>query len=118
MEDLWNALLDAYSPKTIDIVGTFIIQTTFFWGLSLCYLSLDVIAPEWSLKHKLQKERVSIQQIIECLKVVVQNQVIASSVQYVTFKIICKVLSFFTFIDAYCQRCNFARHHMRGSVLL
>ncbi|KAJ5780355.1 hypothetical protein N7457_005515 [Penicillium paradoxum] len=77
---LWSQIVARYSPQQIEFLGTLLFQILFFWIPSLCYMSLDVIAPSFSQRHKIQPapKQPSRQEIARCFIVVTQNQIISS----------------------------------------
>ncbi|CAM1501382.1 Fc.00g105440.m01.CDS01 [Cosmosporella sp. VM-42] len=54
MASFWNYIVVNYSPYSIDLVGTLVVQVLFWWVPSLMYVLLDVVAPSFAAKHKIQ----------------------------------------------------------------
>ncbi|KZP07614.1 fatty acid hydroxylase [Athelia psychrophila] len=71
----WSHLLVTYSTQKIQFYSAALIQTICFWGLSAIYISLPYLAPEFSARHKLQKEekQPTKQELWECFKVAARN---------------------------------------------
>lgn len=80
VEASWSQVVVTYSPGRIEFVGTLFVQLFAFWLPSIVYLFLDVIAPAFSQRHKIQPapKQPTRQDIARCFKVVIQNQVISS----------------------------------------
>lgn len=80
MTDLWNKLLNRSSPHVVEFAGTLLVQLVFFWLPAASYASLDYVAPKFSQRHKLQPQtrQPTSEEIRECLKVVLQNQVLSA----------------------------------------
>jgi sterol desaturase/sphingolipid hydroxylase (fatty acid hydroxylase superfamily) len=89
---LWPHLVSTYSPETIDLIGTFLIQFVFFWLVSAAYLSLDYVAPTFSEKHKIQPtpKQPSWTEIRSCALYVLRNQTMATVLQ-ISLAILAKV---------------------------
>ncbi|KAF3920119.1 hypothetical protein AA313_de0202188 [Arthrobotrys entomopaga] len=77
----WAGIIDLYSPATIEFVGTLIIQLVFFWGPCAVYLSLDTLFPKFSERHKIQPapKQPTRSEVLHCLKVVIGNQILSTS---------------------------------------
>jgi sterol desaturase/sphingolipid hydroxylase (fatty acid hydroxylase superfamily) len=80
MGDLWTKLLNDHSPQVIEFCGTLLVQLVFFWLPSAFYLALDHLAPKFSQRHKLQPQtkQPTLVETIDCLKVVLKNQIISA----------------------------------------
>jgi methylsterol monooxygenase len=76
----WTNIVTNNSPQKIEFVGTLVIQMLFFWIPSIIYLSLDVIAPSFSQRHKIQPapKQPTRAEIFRCFIVVAQNQLLSS----------------------------------------
>ncbi|KAI9925461.1 hypothetical protein ASPWEDRAFT_41549 [Aspergillus wentii DTO 134E9] len=85
VENLWFNIVSSYSPLSIEFIGTLLVQTTFVWLLSLCYISLDTLFPSFSQRHKIQPaaRQPSRHDIWRCVVVVAQNQVLMSSIHLI-----------------------------------
>ncbi|KZT40564.1 sterol desaturase [Sistotremastrum suecicum HHB10207 ss-3] len=71
--------LDAHNPPLLlEFTITHLIQLTFFYLPSLIYISLPYYFPS-TLSHRLQPKYPSRSEIIHCLKIVLRNQLIAST---------------------------------------
>lgn len=81
METLWATIVDTYSPQAIEFTGTLAVQILAFWLPSLIYLSLDLLAPQFSNRHKLQPapKQPTRKDIQYCFQIVARNQVITSA---------------------------------------
>ncbi|KAG5639361.1 hypothetical protein H0H81_003505 [Sphagnurus paluster] len=79
----WKQLLIDYPHSTLECLGTFIVQTTFFWGISAFYTSLPYVFPDFSTRHKLQKQekQPTKSELWECFKIVSRNQMVSTSLQ-------------------------------------
>ncbi|KAJ5519976.1 Fatty acid hydroxylase [Penicillium fimorum] len=77
----WAHIVATYSPQKIEFVGTLLIQLFTFWLPSICYMLLDVIAPSFSQRHKIQPapKQPNRREIAHCFLVVLQNQLLASA---------------------------------------
>lgn len=77
----WRQTTESCSPQTIEFVGTFIVQFLFFWVLCSIYLSLDIWAPSFSHRHKLQPipRQPSKRDILQCARVVARNQIMSAA---------------------------------------
>ncbi|KAJ5754003.1 uncharacterized protein N7511_008156 [Penicillium nucicola] len=77
---LWVHIVNNYSPQKIEFLGTLLVQVVAFWIPSLCYLFLDVMAPSFSERHKIQPapKQPTRREILRCLSVVTQNQILSS----------------------------------------
>ncbi|CAI7612842.1 unnamed protein product [Penicillium bialowiezense] len=75
----WTSIVANHSPQKIEFVGTLVIQILFFWVPAVCYLLLDVVAPSFSQRHKIQPapKQPTRQDIIRCFTVVAQNQILS-----------------------------------------
>jgi sterol desaturase/sphingolipid hydroxylase (fatty acid hydroxylase superfamily) len=77
---IWATIVTNHSPQKIEFLGTLLIQILFFWIPSVIYLSLDVIAPSFSQRHKIQPapKQPTRADITRCFIVVAQNQILSS----------------------------------------
>lgn len=88
----WTDIVDTYSAQRIEFVGTLLVQVFTFWLPSTIYLFLDVIAPTFSQRHKIQPapKQPTRSDIVRCFIVVTQNQILSSvlhlSLIYLTSK--------------------------------
>ena len=81
MEQFWSDRIVArYSPQRIEFVGTLMVQLLTFWLPSLVYLALDVVAPAFSQRHKIQPapRQPTRRDLWRCFVVVSQNQLLSS----------------------------------------
>jgi sterol desaturase/sphingolipid hydroxylase (fatty acid hydroxylase superfamily) len=78
MSSYWSYIVANHDPHTVEIVGTFVIQLLFFWLPSAVYISLDVLLPSFSARHKIQPapKQPTAHEIRHCAVVVLQNQLI------------------------------------------
>ncbi|KAJ5624470.1 hypothetical protein N7510_000779 [Penicillium lagena] len=76
----WAHVVASYSPQQIEFFGTFLVQALSFWLPSICYLCLDVVAPAFSQRHKIQPapRQPTRREIARCFMVVTRNQIISS----------------------------------------
>lgn len=76
----WANIVDTYSAQRIEFVGTLLVQVLTFWFPSIVYLFLDVIAPKFSQRHKIQPapKQPTRSDIVRCFVVVTQNQILSS----------------------------------------
>lgn len=76
----WSELVASHSPQRIEFVGTLLVQILSFWLPSILYLFLDVIAPSFSQRHKIQPapKQPTRSDIVRCFIVVTQNQILSS----------------------------------------
>lgn len=76
----WAHIVTNYSPQKIEFVGTLLAQVFTFWLPSICYMLLEVVAPSFSQRHKIQPapKQPTRREIARCFTVVVQNQIISS----------------------------------------
>ncbi|KAJ5970517.1 uncharacterized protein N7479_000435 [Penicillium vulpinum] len=76
----WAHIMANYSPQKIEFVGTLIVQLLSFWLPSICYMLLEVIAPSFSQRHKIQPapKQPTCHEIAHCFIVVLQNQILTS----------------------------------------
>jgi methylsterol monooxygenase len=77
---IWADIVSKYSPQKIEFVGTLVLQFLTFWLPSICYTLLDVVAPTFSQRHKIQPapKQPTRREIARCFFVVLQNQLLAS----------------------------------------
>lgn len=71
----WNHLLATYTPQQIQFWATVFVQVICFWGVAALYTTLPYWAPEFSARHKLQKEekQPSKKELWMCVKVAARN---------------------------------------------
>ncbi|KAJ5924358.1 hypothetical protein N7466_008545 [Penicillium verhagenii] len=76
----WSDIVESHSPQRIEFLGTLLVQILAFWLPSIFYLCLDVIAPSFSQKHKIQPapKQPTRKDIVRCFLVVTQNQILSS----------------------------------------
>jgi len=74
----WLEICSAYPPSFIEFVLIVTIQFLCFWIPATIYLSIDLLFPEFSNRHKIQSERrqPSWEQIKHCIKYVALNELI------------------------------------------
>lgn len=74
---LWAQAVQAYSPYTIEFIGTIIVQILFFWLPCAVYLSLPFTCPSFSERHKIQPapRQPTGKEIRHCALLVLRNQV-------------------------------------------
>ncbi|OJJ54457.1 hypothetical protein ASPSYDRAFT_61069 [Aspergillus sydowii CBS 593.65] len=79
MSSIWNQVVQQYDPLLIDFVGNSAVSVVSFWLPSLFLLSLEWISPQFSARHKIQPapKQPTRAQIWQCVRVVVQNQLIS-----------------------------------------
>lgn len=84
MASLWADIVATYSPQSIEFVGTLLVQVLAFWLPSIFYLCLDILAPTYSQKHKIQPapKQPTKQDIVRCIQVVAQNQILSSALHF------------------------------------
>ncbi|KAJ5108394.1 hypothetical protein N7456_005069 [Penicillium angulare] len=89
----WSEIVQSYSPQRIEFVGTLLVQLFAFWLPSMIYLSLDIIAPSFSQKHKIQPapKQPTRRDILQCFLVVSQNQILSSVLHIALLAISSKV---------------------------
>jgi len=77
----WPRIVTTYSPQRIEFVGTLLVQVLSFWLPSIFYLTLDLIAPSFSQRHKIQPppKQPTQRDIVRCFLVVTQNQILSSA---------------------------------------
>lgn len=80
----WTEIVNSYSPQRIEFVGTLLVQVVSFWLPSIVYLCLDVLAPSFSEKHKIQPapKQPTRRDIVRCFLVVTQNQILSSVLHF------------------------------------
>ncbi|BDD59181.1 hypothetical protein MPDQ_001971 [Monascus purpureus] len=78
-QSLWVHIVKSYSPQSIELVGTLLIQAVSFWLVCLVYLALDVLLPHYSSRHKLQPvpKQPSRKDVWHCFTLVAQNQLLS-----------------------------------------
>jgi len=74
----WSRIAATTSPFTIELVGTLYVQLIAFWLPSLLLISIDVVTPAFSRKHKLQSasRQPTLKDIRYCALVVLCNQLL------------------------------------------
>ncbi|KAJ5683693.1 uncharacterized protein N7477_000038 [Penicillium maclennaniae] len=77
----WSEVVDSFSPQRIEFVGTLLVQIVAFWLPSIFYILVDMIAPTFSQRHKIQPapKQPTRQDIVRCFIVVTQNQILSSA---------------------------------------
>ncbi|KZV99527.1 sterol desaturase [Exidia glandulosa HHB12029] len=77
----WALLVDTHDHALIEFVGTQLVSVVFFWTLATTFLLLDTYLPEFSARHKLQDpgNSPSRYDVIACLRVVAQNQLMGTA---------------------------------------
>jgi sterol desaturase/sphingolipid hydroxylase (fatty acid hydroxylase superfamily) len=92
MASLWASTVASYNPHIIDIVGTQLIQVVFWWLPCTLYVLLDVIAPDFAARHKIQPapKQPSSAEIKHAALVSLRNQgiVLALEVSLATFAVL------------------------------
>lgn len=54
VESYWASIVSSYPPQAIEFVGTLFVQLLSYWLPALLFQYLDVIAPSFSHRHKIQ----------------------------------------------------------------
>ncbi len=82
----WDCVLASYTPFVVELYGTIIIQILAFYIPCAAYQSLPHFFPQFSERHKLQSasKQPTQEQVLECLLVVLRNQVISIVVHILT----------------------------------
>ncbi|TPX24742.1 hypothetical protein DIZ76_010180 [Coccidioides immitis] len=80
VETIWTNITGSFSPAGIEFFGTLSVQLVTFWLPSLFFLSLDIWAPSFSNRHKLQPipKQPTSKEIKSCVLLVLRNQIINS----------------------------------------
>ncbi|KAG8828563.1 hypothetical protein FRC19_003902 [Serendipita sp. 401] len=86
LEHSWKSIVGRYTPLQIEVVGTAIVQLLTFYLPCVIYMSLPLLAPEFSMRHKLQKQekQPTAAQIKDAFLVVMRNQTIALVLQFLS----------------------------------
>ncbi|CZR68095.1 probable C-4 sterol methyl oxidase [Phialocephala subalpina] len=83
LDQLWAEAYSKYPPSVIEFVFTISVQILAFWVPATIYLSIDLLFPVFSRRHKIQSERrqPSWRQIRHCVGYVGLNEVIGAVIQ-------------------------------------
>ena len=86
---VWQALLKRYSVDQLQVGGGLVVQAIFFYLMSAIYLSLPYLFPNFSTRHKLQKQerQPTKADIWECLRVVFVNQIVSIILQFASLRL-------------------------------
>jgi len=79
LQGFWAYLLSQYSPWTVNLAGTYLLQLVSFVLPCLALdLLLPALAPKFSLRHKTQgpQKQPSAAQVRHCISVVIRNNLI------------------------------------------
>jgi hypothetical protein len=88
LESLWNEILNRYSPTTIEIIGTFIVQITVFWDTVPKLFGSGQSWHHPSLNGTSCKKigcQFTFDEIKQCSIVVLKNQVTSGLLHFFTF---------------------------------
>jgi sterol desaturase/sphingolipid hydroxylase (fatty acid hydroxylase superfamily) len=90
VENIWNVVLDRYSPLQIDLIGNLAVQLLFFWAPSAIYIALPYIYPDFAARKRLQKQenQPTPGEIWDCFTLVLRNQVSTFTLRLV-FLLLC-----------------------------
>lgn len=82
-DELWGEVFEKYQPGVLEFVVLILVQTCAFWVPATIYLSIDLLFPNFSHKHKLQSERrqPSWDQIRHCIWFVGVNEILGVAIQ-------------------------------------
>ncbi|EYE91312.1 sterol desaturase family protein [Aspergillus ruber CBS 135680] len=82
--DAWANIVESYSPRSIEFIGTLLVQLLTFWLPSLYYLSLDALFPSFSQRHKIQPapKQPTGKDIWHCVAVVARNQLLSTALHF------------------------------------
>lgn len=80
LAERWETILQHYDPATIDFWGVQIVIFIFFWCFAAVFFLGDVYFPDFTARWKLQsrEKQPTRDEVIECLRVVTLNQVLAT----------------------------------------
>ncbi|KAL3474860.1 fatty acid hydroxylase superfamily-domain-containing protein [Aspergillus californicus] len=80
-EQKWSSLIELYSPATVELAGTFIIQLTAYWLPCLTLTLLDLLGPTYIPFQKIQPphNQPPPSAIQKCLKNTLLNQLLTTS---------------------------------------
>ncbi|KAI5459462.1 fatty acid hydroxylase [Mariannaea sp. PMI_226] len=83
MADIWTRIVLNYNPHAIDIVGSLIVQIIFWWIPSTIYVSLDMIAPSFAQRHKIQPapKQPTPAQVWQSVVLAIRNQALSLALQ-------------------------------------
>lgn len=81
----WNDIVMSYSPEWIEFIGTLLVQLLFFWLVSAIYETLEVIAPEFATRHKVQPstKQHSKSDVRHCIFFVLRGQIISLLIGFI-----------------------------------
>ncbi|KAF9481349.1 sterol desaturase [Pholiota conissans] len=79
----WATIVTTYPHPLIEFCGSLVVQVLFFWIPCSIYMSLEHIAPAFARRHKIQPapKPATRSDILQCLQVVLRNQVVATIMQ-------------------------------------
>ena len=80
LQTAWTNVLNKYSPAQIEFFGNVAVQLACFWLPAAVYVSLPSLFPNWSSRHKLQKDekQPTKEELKECLTLVLRNQMLST----------------------------------------
>ncbi|KAH8597624.1 C-4 sterol methyl oxidase [Bisporella sp. PMI_857] len=83
LDQCWEHIYINYQPSVIEFVFMIFIQILAFWIPATIYLSIDVLFPAFSHRHKIQSERrqPSWEQIRHCICYVGLNEIVGIAIQ-------------------------------------
>jgi sterol desaturase/sphingolipid hydroxylase (fatty acid hydroxylase superfamily) len=81
----WAHIVMSYPPELIDFIGTLLVQFIFFWFISAIYVTLEIVAPGFATRHKVQPEakQPSKSDIGHCISFVLRGQIISLLIGYI-----------------------------------
>jgi sterol desaturase/sphingolipid hydroxylase (fatty acid hydroxylase superfamily) len=85
LSEVWVDILHHHSPARAEFIGTLLVQLLCFYAPALIYTLLPYFLPAFSEKNKLQKaeKQPTNAEIIDCLHIVLRNQVLSSALHLV-----------------------------------
>ena len=83
LDQLWADVHSKYPPSVIEFIFLISVQVLAFWVPATIYLSIDLLCPAFSHRHKIQSEhrQPTWQQIRHCVGYVGLNEAIGISIQ-------------------------------------
>ncbi|PHH81383.1 hypothetical protein CDD82_910 [Ophiocordyceps australis] len=85
MEHSWARLVATHNVFVIDVVGNLVVHSVFWWLPCLVYAGIDIWAPAWAARHKIQPaERQPTMAQVRCAAAVaLRNQALTTALQVV-----------------------------------
>ncbi|PHH66513.1 hypothetical protein CDD81_6988 [Ophiocordyceps australis] len=85
MEESWARLVATHNAYVIDVVGSLLVNTVFWWLPCLVYAGLDAWAPAWAARHKIQpaERQPTTAQVRSAAAVALRNQALITALQLV-----------------------------------